>query len=304
MGTQEEEAVSKLGRNKIDSAPSPKDSGPAPEGEGKQASWGSEWWQAAAGLVLSRAMARKAQDMAELARQRVEPLPWGYDETSFVGELQAGSEAAFDLLVNHYHGPVYSLLYGMLNDAADAADVTQEVFLKAFRGIRSFRGSSSLKTWLYRIAVREALNHRRWSWRHLRHQFSIDTDGAGEEGEAQRAALQLEDGGPSPFDSMAAQEMQDVVHRALAQVPSVFRSAVILRDLEGLAYEDVAEVLEVSVGTVKSRILRGRAALREILEPLWMAARDPHASESRPADFAALPSLSGLRPDVIHGGGE
>ncbi len=290
--------MSKLGRNNSDT-------GPALEASGKWSEWGTELLQAAAGLAPSQAgMARKALDMAELARQRIEPLPWGYDESSFVGELQAGSEAAFDLLVTHYHGPVYSLLYGMLNDGADAADVTQEVFLKAFRGIRSFRGSSSLKTWLYRIAVREALNHRRWNWRHLRQQFSIDAESAGQEGEAQRAALQLEDGGPSPFDSMAAQEMQDVVHRALAQVPAVFRGAVILRDLEGLAYEEVAEVLEVSVGTVKSRILRGRAALREILEPLWIATREQHARYGQHLEANSLPSMSGLRPDVVHGGGE
>jgi len=284
--------VSKIGRSRFDSAPG--------------SDWGADLLQAAAGLAPSQTgMARKALDMAELARQRIEPLPWGYDETSFVGELQAGKEAAFDLLVAHYHGPVYSLLYGMLADAADASDVSQEVFLKAFRGIRSFRGSSSLKTWLYRIAVREALNHRRWSWRHLRQQFSIDAESAGADGEAHRAALQLEDGGPSPFDSMAAQEMQDVVHRALAQVPAIFRSAVILRDLEGLAYEEVAEVLEVSVGTVKSRILRGRAALREILEPLYMATREAHAEYGRDAaELDALRSFAGLRPDVIGGGGE
>jgi len=298
LGTWEEEAVSKQKSDNFDTAPAPRVSGRWPE-------WGADLMQAATGVAPSQAgMARKALEMAELARQRIEPLPWGYDESSFVGELQAGSEAAFDLLVTHYHGPVYSLLYGMLNDAADASDVTQEVFLKAFRGIRSFRGSSSLKTWLYRIAVREALNHRRWSWRHLRQQFSIDAETTGEEGQAQRAALQLEDRGPSPFDSMAAQEMQDVVHRALAQVPAVFRSAVILRDLEGLAYEEVAEVLEVSVGTVKSRILRGRAALREILEPLWIATREQHAHYSRHAEMNTLQPIGGLRPDVIHGGGE
>jgi len=290
--------VSKIGSSKLDSAPA-RNGSPWPK-------WGTDLMQAAAGLARSQAgMARKALDMAELARQRIDPLPWGYDESSFVGELQAGKEAAFDLLVNHYHGPVYCLLYGMLADATDAADVSQEVFLKAFRGIRSFRGSSSLKTWLYRIAVREALNHRRWSWRHLRQQFSLDAGAAGGEGEVHRAALQLEDGGPSPFDSMAAKELKDVVHRALAQVPAVFRSAVILRDLEGLSYEEVAEVLEVSVGTVKSRILRGRAALREILEPLWMATREAHAAYARAADEMDAPrSQMGLRPDEMHGGGE
>src|SRR5579863_5776368 len=104
-------------------------------------------------------------------------LPWGRDEARLVNELQAGSEAAFDWLVTYYHAGVYNLVYGILSDPADAADVTQEVFLKAFRGIRGFRRSSSLKTWLYRIAVREALNQRRWWRRHCRRQISIDAPG-------------------------------------------------------------------------------------------------------------------------------
>ena len=190
-------------------------------------------------------------------------LSWGRDEAELVVELQAGSETAFDWLVTHYHGPVYNLILGMLGDVADAADGTQEVFLKAFRGIRGFRQGSSLKTWLYRIAIREALNHRRWFKRHLQKNVSIDAEPG--EGHAQ---IDVEDLGASPFEQLATREVQLAVQGALHQIPEVFRSAVILRDLEGLSYEEVAEVLECSIGTVKSRILRGRRALREILEPL------------------------------------
>ncbi len=190
-------------------------------------------------------------------------LSWGRDESELVTELQAGSETAFDGLVTQYHGPVYNLILGMLGDTADAADATQEVFLKAFKGIHHFRQGSSLKTWLYRIAIHEALNHRRWFKRHVQKNISIDAEP--EEGFAR---VDVQDLGATPFDQLAAQEIQVAVQGALQQVPEVFRSAVILRDLEGLSYEEVAEVLDVSVGTVKSRILRGRRALREILEPL------------------------------------
>lgn len=190
-------------------------------------------------------------------------LSWGQDEAELVTELQAGSETAFDWLVNHYHGPVYNLILGMLGDTADAADAAQEVFLKAFKGIRHFRQGSSLKTWLYRIAIREALNSRRWFKRHLQKNVSIDAEP--EEG---YAPIDVEDLSATPFEQLAAHEIQVAVQGALQQVPEVFRSAVILRDLEGLSYEEVAEVLDVSVGTVKSRILRGRRALKEILEPL------------------------------------
>jgi RNA polymerase sigma-70 factor (ECF subfamily) len=190
-------------------------------------------------------------------------LSWGRDEAELVTELQAGSETAFDWLVTHYHAPVYNLILSMLGDTADAADGSQEVFLKAFRGIHHFRQGSSLKTWLYRIAIREALNHKRWFKRHLQKNVSLDVEP--EEG---HRAIEVEDLGPSPFEQLAAHEIQVAVQHALAQVPDAFRSAVILRDLEGLSYEEVAEVLECSVGTVKSRILRGRRALKEILEPL------------------------------------
>jgi len=177
-------------------------------------------------------------------------------------ELRSGSEAAFDWLVTYYHAPVYGVISGILRNQNDAADVTQEVFLKAFRGIRGFRHGSSLKTWLYRIAVRESLNYKRWFWRHLRFQSSMEEEQGG-------GSVDFEDTGTSPFDELASREIQQAVHQALREVQPVFRVAVILRDLEGLSYEEVAEVLEVSVGTVKSRILRGRRALREILEPVF-----------------------------------
>src|ERR1700675_3571967 len=130
-------------------------------------------------------------------------LPWGRDESELVTELQAGSDAAFDWLVTYYHAGVYNLVYGILSDSADADDVTQEVFLRAFRGIRGFRRGSSLKTWLYRISVRQALNHRRWCWRHHRQQVSID-----EEKDGKTLALNLKDGEASPFERFEMHETQ------------------------------------------------------------------------------------------------
>src|SRR6202453_2070264 len=170
--------------------------------------------------------------MGELAHS----LSWVGDEGELVSKLQAGSGSALDYLVTYYHSSVYNLVYGILSDRADAADVTQEVFLHVFRGIRGFRQGSSLKTWLYRISVRQALNHRRWCWRHHRQQISIDA-----EEEGKNPALDLKDSEASPLEQCETHEMQATVRRALAQIPDAFRSAVILRDLEGLSYEEVAE---------------------------------------------------------------
>jgi len=248
--------------------------------------------------------------MSDLAQS----LPWGRDEAELVTELQAGSDAAFDWLVTYYHAGVFNLVFGILADPADAADVTQEVFLRAFRGIRGFRRGSSLKTWLYRISVRQALNHRRWFWRHHRQQISIDAEVDGIS-----PANELKDGEATPLEQYEAHEMQATVRRGLAQVPPLFRSAVILRDLEGLSYEEVAEVLEVSVGTVKSRILRGRRLLKEALDPLlhlreteMVASRPAHAEErgprrhsttrhASPVPIAARPTIH--EPARTQGGG-
>ncbi len=224
--------------------------------------------------------------MGELAHS----LPWVRDEGELVTELQAGSDAAFDYLVTYYHSSVYNLVYGILSDRADAADVTQEVFLHVFRGIRGFRGGSSLKTWLYRISVRQALNHRRWCWRHHRMQTSIDVESA-----EKTPVLELKDPEATPFEQCAAHEVQATVRHALAAVPPVFRSAVILRDLEGLSYEEIAEVLEVSVGTVKSRIMRGRRMLKEILDPLLRVPQPEFHEAPSPAISGNAASSAGSR---------
>ncbi|MFZ0465216.1 MAG: sigma-70 family RNA polymerase sigma factor, partial [Candidatus Acidiferrales bacterium] len=190
-------------------------------------------------------------------------LSWIQDETRLVTELRSGSDTAFDWLVTYYHVSVYNVVYSIIADRSDAADVTQEVFLKAFRGIGGFRQGSSLKTWLYRIAVRESLNHRRWWQRHCKQEVSIDTSSS-----ENQAAAEIQDTDATPFEQLAAREMQSAVRTALAELPEAYRSAVILRDLEGLSYEEVAEVLEISVATVKTRILRGRRELKKILGPL------------------------------------
>jgi RNA polymerase sigma-70 factor (ECF subfamily) len=229
----------------------------------------------------------EAPGMSDVAHS----LTWRGDEAVLVTELQAGSDAAFEWLVTYYHAPVYNLVYGILMDAADAADVSQEVFLRAFRGIGGFRRGSSLKTWLYRISVREALNHRRWCWRHHRNQVSIDDDADGT-----ATPMELEDLDATPFDRLASNEVQAVVRKALAQVPEVFRGAVILRDIEGMSYEEVAEILDISVGTVKSRILRGRRALRELLDPLLHSKRTlPSTATAFEANSASEQTAGGDR---------
>ena len=191
------------------------------------------------------------------------------DEAAIVGELCAGSEDAYSWLIAHYQQPVYSMVYRILNDPSDAADTTQEVFLKVFRGIKRFNGDSSLKTWIYRIAIHEASNQRRWWFRHKRKETSMETptDAARGNHEGLRLEDTLVDQNESPYTMAIHEEVRAKVEAELKQVPEPYRTAVILRDIEGMSYEEIAEILEVSLGTVKSRLMRGREALRKRLVP-------------------------------------
>jgi len=188
-------------------------------------------------------------------------------ESAIVAELKAGSEEAYAWLIAEFQQPIYSLVYRMVSDPADAADTVQEVFLKVFRGMRHFHGESSLKTWIYRIALHEASNRRRWWFRHKARESSIEPAGKDSCGMAASALKDsLADEGQSPFDRIAQEEVRARVEDELRKVPEPYRTTVILRDLEEMSYEEIAEITEVSLGTVKSRLTRGRQALRERLK--------------------------------------
>jgi RNA polymerase sigma-70 factor (ECF subfamily) len=188
------------------------------------------------------------------------------EEASIIAELKSGSEEAYEWLIAHYHQPVYGLVYRILSDPADAADTTQEVFLKVFRGIRRFHGEASLKTWIYRIAIHEASNQRRWWFRHKRRETTMEANIGEDEGRGFALKETLVDGGESPFESAAHEEIRSKVEQELALVSDPYRTTVVLRDIEGLSYEEIAEILQVSLGTVKSRLMRGRFALKKRLE--------------------------------------
>jgi RNA polymerase sigma-70 factor, ECF subfamily len=187
-------------------------------------------------------------------------------EAAIVAELKAGSEEAYAWLIGEFHQPIYSLVYRILTDPSDAADTTQEVFLKVYRGMKHFHGQSSLKTWIYRIAVHEASNRRRWWFRHKARETSMEPmENNAAEGSGLAMKETLVDVGESPFESAAHEEVRARVEQELRKIPEPYRSTVILRDLEEMSYEEIAEVLDVSLGTVKSRLTRGRDALRRRL---------------------------------------
>ncbi|HEU4983766.1 MAG TPA: sigma-70 family RNA polymerase sigma factor [Acidobacteriaceae bacterium] len=201
------------------------------------------------------------------------------EETALIAQLKAGSEEAFAWLIATYHQPIYSLIARTIPAGSDAADVTQEVFVKIYRGISGFHGDASLRTWIYRIALHEALNQRRWWTRHRRQEVTIEAE-AGESSEGQPLLIRdtLVDEHESPFDMAAHDEMRERIEAALREIPQAFRAVVVLRDLEGFAYEEIVEILNVNLGTVKSRLMRGRAHLKAQLAPYVEERRRQHSS--------------------------
>jgi RNA polymerase sigma-70 factor (ECF subfamily) len=178
-----------------------------------------------------------------------------------VDSLREGSERAYEELLIRFQQPVYALALRLLDDQGEACDVVQEVFLKVFRNVGSFRGQSTLKTWIYRITVNEAHNARRWFFRHRRAEVELDKN----PDESRNWKEIIPDHSRSPFDEAFDSEQHIMIEAALKRINPIFREAVALRDISDLAYEEIAEILGVSLGTVKSRILRGREALREEL---------------------------------------
>lgn len=193
------------------------------------------------------------------------------DEASFIAELRAGSEDAYVRLFAQYHRPIYWLVYRIVHDHADAVDTTQEVFLKIYRGMKCFSGASGLKTWMYRIAVHEALNQRRWWFRHKSREITIEpswTVDASSDGAVGLKDI-LADHNASPFEDMSHSELRTRVEMELRSLPEPYRTTVILRDLEELSCEEIAKITRAAAGTVRSRLARGRQALRKRCEP-WL----------------------------------
>jgi RNA polymerase sigma-70 factor (ECF subfamily) len=183
------------------------------------------------------------------------------EEALFVQRLRANDDAAYDELVRGYNASIFHVAYRMLGDSGDASDVVQEIFLKVFRNINGFKGESSLKTWIFRIAFSEILNRLRWWKRRYRHAtVSLDEDQNGN-GHGYR----LSDATPGPEQILQSKEQEQAIQQALKKLSSDHRSIIILRDIEGFSYGEIAEVLGVSIGTVKSRLARARADLKKSL---------------------------------------
>jgi len=201
------------------------------------------------------------EEVASAAPVEVRPSSDG----QFLERLRRREAAAFEQLVAERSSDVYALLYRLTTDAEEARDLTQETFLRAYQSIDRFRGEADLKTWIYRIAVNQARNRWRW-WRRRRRDATVSLDAPGERGEQPLAATLRNEGAADPEEETLAHERENRLREALLSLRRAYSEAVILRDVEGLSYEEVAATLKINIGTVKSRIARGRLELRRKLE--------------------------------------
>ena len=184
-------------------------------------------------------------------------------EAEFIDKLKKGDAAAFDTLVTRYTNDIFILLFRITGDAEEAGDLTQETFISVYRSVGKFRGESDLKTWLFRIAVNQSRNRFRW-WKRRRRDTTISLDAPFGDSETPIHET-LSGNQANPEEKILQRERERVLMNALRNLPDVFREAVVLCDVEGLSYEEIAAVLEINIGTVKSRIARGRDELRRKL---------------------------------------
>jgi RNA polymerase sigma-70 factor (ECF subfamily) len=192
----------------------------------------------------------------ELEARAVEHLP----EAGFIARLRARDLSAFEELVTIFERPVYSLCFRLLGDAEEARDAAQETFLKVYRGVGGFRGESGLKTWIYRIAINQAMNQQRW-WRRRHRDETISLDIARGQSETAIGNM-LPSASRSPEALAILSERESHVMKALGEIKQEYRVALVLREIEEMSYEEIADTLKISIGTVKSRIARGREELR------------------------------------------
>jgi RNA polymerase sigma-70 factor (ECF subfamily) len=185
-------------------------------------------------------------------------------ETGFIERLKTGESEAFDLFITRYSADVYALLYRLTENAEDAGDLTQETFLSALKAIKKFRGDADLKTWLFRIAVNESRNRFRW-WKRRKREKTVSLDDT--IGSSDVAIHEtLSGNSASPEDDTLRRERERGLRDALLTMPDIYREVIVLCDVEGFSYEEIATALGINVGTVKSRIARGREELRRKLK--------------------------------------
>jgi RNA polymerase sigma-70 factor, ECF subfamily len=214
-------------------------------------------------MIFGKSIAFDQEGLGKVASATYDKHVFEAAEADFIERLRSGEPEAFDNLTTRFSADIYAVLYRITESAEDAADLTQETFLSALRSIRSFRGDSELKTWLTRIAINHSRNRFRW-WKRRRRDATVSLDAQIGDTNSSIGDLIVGDG-ESAEEAVLRQEREAALRKALAEMREHYREAIVLCDIEGYSYEEIAAALEINLGTVKSRIARGREELRKRL---------------------------------------
>jgi RNA polymerase sigma-70 factor (ECF subfamily) len=215
-------------------------------------------------MIFGKSIAFDREGLPQVASATYDSHGFAGAESDFVDRLRSGDPEAFDNLITRYSADIYAILFRITENPEEAADLTQETFLSALKSIRTFRGESELKTWLFRIAVNHSRNRFRW-WKRRKKDSTVSLDAP--IGDSNSTVSDLIAGSEaSAEDTVLRHEREAAIRKALLELPEIYREAIVLCDIEGLSYEEIASALEINIGTVKSRIARGRDELRKRLK--------------------------------------
>jgi RNA polymerase sigma-70 factor, ECF subfamily len=215
-------------------------------------------------MIFSKSIGLHEDDLGAVASAAgISTRSSGVEEL-FLDKLREGNAEAFDILINRYSADIYALLYRLTEDAEEAGDLTQETFLSALKAIGGFRGDAELKTWLFRIAVNHSRNRFRWWKRRRRHKTISLDDPVGTSEMTVKDTL--EGRSPDPEAAALRSERERAIRQALHEMQVIYREVIVLCDIEGLSYEEAARALDINIGTLKSRLARGRDDLRQRLK--------------------------------------
>ncbi len=217
-------------------------------------------------MIFNKSITFDEEEIGSVALATVKTSARSAPEAEFIEKLRTGDPQAFDTLVIRYAPGIYGLLMRITGDREEASDLTQETFLRALKAIGKFRGDSDLKTWLFRIAVNQSRNRFRW-WKSRKREKTVSIDAPVGDG-ATSLSDTISGNFSCPEENVLRNERERLMFEELEQLPQVFREAVILCDVEGLSYEEISSVLGINIGTVKSRISRGREELRRRLKDI------------------------------------
>lgn len=215
-------------------------------------------------MIFGKSVAFDQEGLPQVASAAYDSHVFAGVEADYIQRLRSGDPEAFDNLITRYSSDIYAILFRITENAEEAADLTQETFLSALKAIRTFRGDSELKTWLFRIAVNHSRNRFRW-WKRRKKDSTISLDAT--IGDSNSTISETIAGSEaSAEDTVLRHEREAAIRKALLELPDIYREAIVLCDIEGLTYEEIAAALEINIGTVKSRIARGRNELRKRLK--------------------------------------